>query len=326
MNLNLRQLRAFIAGVHAGSFSEAAERIGITQPGFSLLIRQLETELGLRLFDRTTRRVELTPEGREFAGRVQRVLDDLDSACRDLEDMRLMKRGRVRIAILPSAASTILPALARRLSLEAPDLEISITERPADLLQDCVERGDADFGIGPPPDAAPGLSFVPLTTDRLVCICRESDPLAARAEPDWATICGFPLIGFPPGTSIDQQVRALADLHGQPIPRRSEVSGINTAIALVRAGLGFTLIPELALGGLDLSGLNLRAIDSPAARRDVGLIMQRRRTRSPATLTVLDLFQRAGAGVAQEMLSQFRDLERITLPPTRPVPASTPTA
>lgn len=322
MNMNLRQLRAFIAGAETSSFSLAAERIGISQPGFSLLIRQLETELGLKLFDRTTRHVELTPEGREFAKRIQRVLDDLDMACADLDDLRRMRRGKVRIAILPSAASTILPGLALRLSAMAPEFEVGIIERPAELIQDSVRTGEVDFGIGVELAPSTGLSFTSLVHDRLVCLCREDDPLARDPYPDWAAICARPFIGFAPGTSIDQQVRALSALMGAAPARRSEINAIHTAVAMARAGLGVTLIPELALGGLDLSGLRLRALEHPAALREIGLVLLRRRNRSPATLTVLDLFQRSSAGVAHEVLLAFRDLETIRLPKGGPVELS----
>lgn len=314
MNVNLRQLRAFVAGVRATSFSEAAERLGITQPGFSLLIRQLEVELGLKLFDRTTRRVEVTLEGREFARKVEQILEDLDSACRDMEDRKSLRRGRVRIGLLPSAGAMILPPLLSRLSAEMPEIEISVVEHLAEPLQESVEREMVDFGIGMNPRNTPGLRFVPILEDRLICLCAKSDPIATMEAPTWDDLCARPFIGFTGNTSIDHQVRALLTEAGTSFVRRSEISGLNTAVGLVRAGLGITLIPELGLGGLDLTGLGLRAVDSRTARRQIGLIMLRRRTRSPATLAVIDVFERSAAAAAAEVLAQFRDLPRIRLP------------
>lgn len=313
MNVNLRQLRAFIAGVQSNSFSEAAERMGITQPGFSLLIRQLEEELGLRLFDRTTRRVEVTSEGLEFYDRIARILDDLDDACQDMTDLRLLRRGRVRIAILPSAGATILPPLLSRMVEEHPDIEVSIVERLAEPLQESVENEEVDFGIGTRPSKASNLRFEPLLKDRLVCLCHENDPLAQIASPSWEDLSKRPFIGFSGNTSIEHQVRVLSAQLGSNLLRRSEISGLNTALGLVRSGVGITLIPELALGGLDLSGLVLRALEGPAAQREIGLIMLRRRSRSPATLAVLDMFQRSGAAIGNDSLARFKDLPRIAL-------------
>jgi DNA-binding transcriptional LysR family regulator len=109
-NISLKQMRAFVAVAHAGSFTRAAEQLFITQSALSSLIRNLEAELQLRLLDRTTRRLELTDAGAELLQSLEQLLGDIDRMTSDLRDVRAIRRGRVRIGATPLLASTFIPA------------------------------------------------------------------------------------------------------------------------------------------------------------------------------------------------------------------------
>src|SRR5512146_1724896 len=101
MNITLRQLQAFVAVAGAGGFTGAAEHLHVAQSVVSILVKELEAELGIRLFDRTTRRVELTEAGREFQANAQRLIADLDHAVRQTQDLVERKRGRIAVAAPP---------------------------------------------------------------------------------------------------------------------------------------------------------------------------------------------------------------------------------
>lgn len=109
MNVTLRQIHAFLAAADLGNFTRAAERLNMTQPALSLAIRELETELGIRLFDRTTRRVELTQVGAELSHSARKLIDDLELAMRNARDLAERKRGRIVVAAPPLLAAMILP-------------------------------------------------------------------------------------------------------------------------------------------------------------------------------------------------------------------------
>src|SRR3546814_23162 len=114
MNLSSRQLRAFVALAQERHFTKAAQRCHTTQPAFSALIKALEDAAGTRLFDRTTRRVELTPEGRLFNESALRLLNDLDGVMQDIQDHVAKRKGRVAVAALPSLAAGWLPGIYAR--------------------------------------------------------------------------------------------------------------------------------------------------------------------------------------------------------------------
>src|SRR3954467_6687588 len=109
MNITLRQLYGFKAVADVGTFTAAAQRLKVAQPALSLSIRELETELGVRLFDRTTRRVELTAAGREFLQSTEKLIADLELSIRNVRDLTDRKRGRLTIAAPPLLAAMIVP-------------------------------------------------------------------------------------------------------------------------------------------------------------------------------------------------------------------------
>ena len=122
--VTLKQVTAFLAVADAGSFTSAAERLKIAQPALSQAVRELEAELGLRLFDRTTRRVELTVAGREFREATARVVGDLDFAIRNARDLASRRRGRIVVAAPPLLAANVLPSAIRDFARDYPDLSL----------------------------------------------------------------------------------------------------------------------------------------------------------------------------------------------------------
>src|SRR5471032_2910771 len=128
INLSSRQLRAFIALVGEKNFTRAAAASHLSQPAFSALIRQLEESIGIRLFERTTRMVELTSEGAEFEPAARRVLDDVDMALAGVDDRGALRSGRVLIALLPSLAADWLPAVLAGFRAKYPGIEMHVAD------------------------------------------------------------------------------------------------------------------------------------------------------------------------------------------------------
>lgn len=245
MNLSSRQLRAFIALAEERHFTRAAQRCHQTQPAFSALIRSLEDALGVRLFDRTTRKVELTTEGRLFDDAARRLLDDMDAAVVNLRDHAALRRGRVTVAALPSLAAGWLPAVYAGFHRDHPAVSLQLHDA---LLEPCLElvrRGDADMAVAAVGMNMTGLATEPLCEDVFHLVCRNDHPLAARPHVTLADLADTPVIQLGKGSSIRQSLARHAGFaHLQTF---LEVDHLATVTGLVAAGLGVSLVPSMTL-------------------------------------------------------------------------------
>ncbi|WP_043115121.1 LysR family transcriptional regulator, partial [Pseudacidovorax intermedius] len=173
MNLSSRQLDAFLALATARSFTRAAEQCHLSQPAFSALIRTLEDGLGLRLFDRSTRHVALTDEGRNFMAAAERIRAEIDAALDAARDSAQLRRGRVSLALLPSLAAGWLPQVLAEFREAHPGIVLEI----ADVLSEpCIERvagGQADLALAAIRADTPQLQAEPFCSDEFHLVCRD---------------------------------------------------------------------------------------------------------------------------------------------------------
>ena len=132
MKITLRQLKAFHAIAEVGSFTRAAQRLQMAQPAMSLAMRDLERELDVRLFDRTTRRVELTSAGREFLQATEKIIDDLEHSIRSARDLTNRKRGRLVVAAPPLLAAMIVPPVFADYKETHPGIELHLIDTQTD--------------------------------------------------------------------------------------------------------------------------------------------------------------------------------------------------
>lgn len=285
MNITLRQLRAFIAGTKSASFSEAAEKSFLTQPGYSLLIRQLEEELGVKLFDRTTRRVEVTKNGAELAQRLERILQELDDTLTDAHHSAARKRGRVTLGIVPSVASCLLGDIVALMSETAPDISLTVKEELSGPLAEMVATGAVDLAIGVDLGAVDSVSFTSLTSDRMLGVFHPDDPVLANETIRWAALAKTPYVAFAQ-TSVEKCVSAAFSKSKAEIKPLFEVKFVATAVGIVRRGNAFTVLPELALNLVDLEGLVVKPIH-PVVSRNVGILVHSQRSLTPATHTAI---------------------------------------
>lgn len=245
MNLSSRQLRAFIALVEERHFTRAAQRCHQTQPAFSALIRSLEEALGVRLFDRTTRKVELTTEGRLFQDAARRLLDDMDAAVVNLRDHAALRRGRVTVAALPSLAAGWLPAVYAAFHRDHPAVSLHLHDA---LLEPCLEhvrRGDADIAVAAEGMNMAGLATEPLCEDVFHLVCRKDHPLAGKRHVSLSDLGNAPIIQLGKGSSIRQSLARHAGF--SQLRTFLEVDHLATVTGLVAAGLGVSLVPSMTL-------------------------------------------------------------------------------
>jgi DNA-binding transcriptional LysR family regulator len=148
MNVTLRQIRCFHVVSELGSFTRAAQRLRMTQPGLSLIVRELEKALEVRLLDRTTRQVELTAAGREFLGATLRVIHDLDDSIRNARELTNRKRGKLTVAAPPLLAATLLPVAIADYKRAYPGIDAAVLDVQTDEVIARVRSGEADCAIG----------------------------------------------------------------------------------------------------------------------------------------------------------------------------------
>ncbi len=283
MNITLRQIQAFKTVAEFGSFTRAAERLKVAQPALSLSIRELERELNLRLFDRTTRRVELTAAGREFLQSADKLLADLDRAVRDARDLSEKKRGRIVIAAPPLLAAMIVPAAIADFNAAFPGIDVGLVDARNDQILDRLRAGEADLAIGTFDERADGIRREVLAQDALALFCAPFSALAKKRRVRWADLRDQKLIMLTRDSSIralTERTLAQAGLEaGKPL---YEVSQITTAVMLAEAGLGVTVLPAYAWSFARSRDVVSRPMVDPQVSRNIFLIQPDGRSLSPA--------------------------------------------
>ncbi|MCR0985160.1 LysR family transcriptional regulator [Roseomonas populi] len=297
MSINLRQLRAFIAVAEAGNFTRAAGALHTAQPMVSSLVRELEEELGFRLFDRTTRRVELTEAAAEFLEDARRLTGELDRAVLRARGIGARRRGHLSIGAPPLLAAALLPGVIRDFARAAPGVTVTLLDRPIATISALVRDGEVQLGMGTF-RREEGLARVPLVADQLSLLCRADHPLALRAEPGWADLAGLPLIALRPGNGIRDQVERGYEAAGLRAEPAFELDQIGTVVAMVEAGLGITVLPPYALGPLSTGSLVVRPLGRPSIMREIEIVHREGRSLPPAAAGFVRLL-RAGAARLQ---------------------------
>jgi len=291
MAVSLRQIRGFLAVADAGAFTKAAARLKIAQPALSQLVRELERDLNIRLFDRTTRRVELTEGGREFQRAALKLMQDLDLAISGARNLASRKQGRITVAAPPFLAATILPRAIARLRSDYPGLQVIILDINTAAILDAVRSGKADYGFGTFPASEEDLDRIKLSRDSLMLFCPLDHRLARRKKIRWSDLAGEPLIAL----TRDSGIRLLVELgyEGAKIPLRlsHQVSQISTALALAGAGQGVTIMPSYVRPAAARHRLAHVQLFDPHVSRDIELVRARDRSHTPAGLAFADVLR-----------------------------------
>jgi LysR family transcriptional regulator, carnitine catabolism transcriptional activator len=282
MNLTLKQVRAFLAVAQVGSFTGAANRLHLTQSAVSVLISELELVFGLRLFDRTTRLVQLTDAGREFQPVAAKVLEELQGAISSSRELAAQKRGRVAVAATPLMSSLLLPGAIARFAQEQPGISVVLHDVLAGQIQPKVRDGEVDFGIGTFERSARELVAQPLMTDSLVLACPAGHPLAARRQVAWRELSGHPFIALSHDNTVGQLINETLGGAGVEIHPAYEVAHLWTVVGMVDAGLGVAVLPSYAHPIAQLYRIRTVRLIEPSIRRETSFLSRRGLMLSPA--------------------------------------------
>lgn len=288
MNITLRQLQVFAAASRARSFSEAADRLGISQPSLSATISKIETQLGLRLFDRTTRSLLLTADGRDLAAVAEDLVRDFEAALGGIAARATGQRGRVAIAVLPSIAATVLPGALRGFARDFPEIDVGVHDVLQDRAIALARNGAVDFAITTQPASYAELQYEEVSSDPFFLVCPRNHALARKKSVTWREIAAHPFVGLSSTTSVRRFSEVAFGQAEAVIHPRYEVEQIPSAVALVAAGLGVTALPALTLAMFSRRGVVVRPIREPAVRRRIGVLTLRQRSLSAPARFLLE--------------------------------------
>lgn len=295
MNITLDDIRAFLVIAELQSFSQAAERLAVSQSALTRRIQKIEDHLGARLFDRSTRRVDLTAVGRDFTPLAHRMLGEFERALGQIGDVIQKRRGVVTIASLMTVAFGLLPLVAERFNAAHPQVRLRILDATGPEILEHVRSGDAEFGIDMEGEPDAEIAFEPLAIEHYVLACPPGHPLAGSDPIPWSMVAGHRCAVLGPDSGIGRQLRAAVPV----LDWQFEMQHLSTLMGFLAAGMGIAAIPALALTAMRPAELVSRPLVDPDVKRRIGIIRRRGAALSPAA-----------QGLRDEVIAAFRDFRK----------------
>ena len=281
-NVTLKQLRTFVAVADCGRFRLAAEAVNLTQSAVSILIKELEGQLGTNLFDRHTRFVGLTDAGRRLLPLALDILERVDSAIESMVDITALKTGRVTIASATVLAATYLPSRIASFMRIHPEIRVDLRDVSEDEIRTLLLNGEADIGVGTSRFREQEINDNELFADHLALFCPADDPLARRKAVDWADFDNRSFIALTSENPLQRRIDQLLEVNGVATRRQFSVRFSATLLALVNEGLGIGILPAGSKGLSPMVNIVMRPITDQVASRNVVALTLRERTLSPA--------------------------------------------
>lgn len=283
-HVSLRHLRCFVAVANAGSFTIAASRLFLTQSSLTATIQQFEEAVGVKLFDRSTRRVAMTQDAVRFKVDAERILSQFDGAISDLQAFSQGRQGHVRIAAAASVINHFLGDAITSFRATYPNITISLRDAGAELVERMVSHGDLDFAVASRHKGYDELIYTPLFEDRYGVICRHDYPLAqGRGPVDWDDLDPADYIGFTADTGIGAYLRAQSGKPALFEGLRDEISSTTSLYPMLRIGGRYSILPALAASAGGFSRFAFRELRSPRLSREVCLITRHLRSLSSSS-------------------------------------------
>src|SRR5262245_3726810 len=292
MRIDTLGVQAFVAIAEHGSFRKAADALHLTQTALTRRLQNLESLLGVRLVERTTRSVALTRIGRDFLPQGRRLLADLAAALVEIKETGKALRGDVTLACVPTVGVHYLPRIIQEYSARFPRNRIRILDHTSEGVVAAVLRREAEFGISFGGTLHPELRSSPLLADRYVLICRRDHPLARKPSLAWKDLDSHPLIFAGEGSGN----RPLLDaaLGSAPLRPAYEVQRSSTAVGLVNEGVAAAIVPALAVQRGAYPDIRTIALRDPVVSRTLVLLSRKAAHLSPAAKALYELIESHG--------------------------------
>jgi DNA-binding transcriptional LysR family regulator len=293
-DLSARHLHAVLAVAEYSSFIAAAAFLKTSQPALTRTIKRVEDVLGVRLFDRSTRRVTITAAGREFVAVAERMLNDLRISVGSMRQISEQQRGQIIISSIMSVATGLLPAIVAKYRASRPGIEIILREGVHGTVLEDIRSGAADLGATYVDDVPDFVESKRVSREVFDVILPRSHPLTKSAKRSSVTLTdlvSFPLVSLPHESRTRRIIDAAASTAGHTLQHVATVAQFATMMSFVRAGVGIAIVPSGAIAGLLGRDIAVLTLTKPRLSRDVGLIWLRERELTPVAQGFAAIFE-----------------------------------
>ena len=271
MAVSYRNMVAFLSVAESSTFAEAAEKLHLTQPALSSAIKKMEEQLGGKLFSRSTRRVQLTPEGETLLPSARRLVNEWDDTFEEMQNLFAVRQGRLTIAAMPSFAESRLPALLKYYHAAYPNIRLRVLDVVMEDTIAAVLAGRAEVGFTFEPENTEGLTFTPLFDDAFVAVLYPEHPLATQSSVSFEALLQSPVIAMNRGSAVRKWTEQISHRYGA-LNIVAETGQLGSVGQLIAQGLGISVVPQLCQAQMERNGLVCVALrNSPLVKR-VGMI------------------------------------------------------
>ena len=290
VNVNLKLMHTFLLVAEHSSFCRAAEVSNRSQSAVSMQIRQLELQLGVSLFHRTTRRVKLTREGELLLVCARRAVTELQTGLRQIKEAVDIQRGRLTLACAPTLAATRLPQILAAFEKSYPAVSAHVRELGTAEMLDSIRKQEVDFGLGPRAPNAPDFQFQPVFVDEIYALIPASMDLGPREAISLEQLSHMPILVL--SGSTDSLLEKAQKSSGVTLNIKYEVQQVQTQIAMAAAGLGAAILPRVAIPLKPDPRLRAVPIVDPPLVRELCVVTLRGQFLPPVATRFIEMLQR----------------------------------
>lgn len=281
-DLSSRELLAVCTIAEYGSFMAASLTLNVSQPALTRTVQRVEQAVGLELFRRTTRRIEITPAGQEFIALANRILADLRISFESMREISDEERGQVIASTVMSVAYAQLPAIVARYRQAKAKIEIQIREGVHGVVLEDVRSGVADLGITYIDDIPVEFSTIKLANEAFHVVMPKEHPLSGTPSVTLKEVSHFAMVSLPKEAQTRRYLDGLALASGLVLQHAVTVNQFATVMQCVYAGVGLAIVPGGVVPGALSAGLISRPLSKPAVSRTMGIVLLKDRGLTPS--------------------------------------------
>lgn len=284
MSTTLRQLKAFVLVAEQNSFTKAAEALCLTQSALSGLIKELEQNLDVKLFDRTTRKLHLSDAGGRLLPQAKRVLNEMSVLNEKVANLKSLHQGHIHLAVSQQLSASTMPKFIAKFCELHPNIEVTLTDCSIDQVVEHIENLEADLGVAPERNYSDDLHADTLFSSPFYLVLPTSHPFAQKNELHWSDLLNERLITLNGPFIKGLQNELPLQISSRIFNPDFEINFLSTALGMTRMGLGVTLCLLYAAEWVEQNGLTMRPITDPVVERKFLLYTHKNRSLSPAAL------------------------------------------
>ena len=294
---NLKAVQIFVVVAETCSFRKAAEILHRSQSAVSTQIKLLEEQIGVALFHRTTRRVQLTAEGEQLLGHAQRAVASLDMGLRQIKEAANIQFGNIAMGCVPSIAATVLPPVLAEFQRKRSGIHLELRELASAQLLETISKQEILFGIGPEVEQASDFDFMPITKEPIYALLPKAHWKIDQNSITLAELAPLPVILASSSAALRNTLNRELAMRGLEIKHSFEVIQVQTMLAFAQAGLGVAILPQIMIPQPLDETLQALPIVDPVLERNLCLITLKGNSLSPAARELTSLIVNRFRGI-----------------------------